>query len=81
MRYLAGKPFDLLRAVSGSARLTAMNLPNGFVERPRPLPDPLPCLPAGRREAGAESLTTVYRNLPFKLLCCSFTFLISIGYI
>ena len=34
MAYLAGKPFDLLRAVSGSVRLTAVNLPNGFVERP-----------------------------------------------
>jgi hypothetical protein len=31
--HLAGKPWDLLGAVSGSVRLTAMNLPNGFVEQ------------------------------------------------
>jgi hypothetical protein len=29
-KIIAGKPFDLLRAVSGSVRLTAMNLPNGL---------------------------------------------------
>jgi hypothetical protein len=34
--YLAGKPFDLLRAVSGSIKLTATSLSSSFVERPRP---------------------------------------------
>ena len=34
---LPGSPFYILRAVSGSVRLTAMSLPNGSVERPRPV--------------------------------------------